>query len=262
MFSRLLSALIGIPLLLGLTYLGDMYTAFLTAGISLLSLREFMHMAEKSNFRTWPFLTTSVGIIWLIIVFNGGQKWLLPCLFLWFVISFGRLVLNYPACQLAETVNNFIAVVYTVFLPAHFFLLRQLPDRGLQWALLTFFLVWASDTFAYFIGVGLGKHPLIPKVSPRKTVEGFFGGLIGSMAVGLLGWYYMGVSTWVYFLGLALLTCLSAQLGDLLESVFKRIAGIKDSGNLIPGHGGILDRFDSFILAIPMFYYYVTLIIY
>ncbi len=115
---------------------------------------------------------------------------------------------------------------------------------------------WVSDTAAYGVGTLVGQHKLCPRISPGKTVEGAIGGLIACTAVtGLLGgWINIPLPnaiTMGLFIGGA------AQLGDLTESLLKRFAGVKDSGNLLPGHGGILDRFDSIIFVIPVIYYYI-----
>lgn len=114
---------------------------------------------------------------------------------------------------------------------------------------------WSSDTFAYFSGYFLGKHKLCPEVSPKKTVEGFIGGVLGTMVmVTLVG------TSFTFSVGkmalLGLLIALAATVGDLVESAIKRYTGIKDSGNLIPGHGGVLDRFDSVMFTVPFVYYF------
>lgn len=258
MGKRLLSALIGVPILLGLTYPGGIYTAFLVVVLTLLALREFLQLERKMGVSSWPVLMTMTAAIWLFLVFTGGQKWMLPALVFWFLLTFGYLALQYPRIKPSEAVFNFVGLIYTVFLLAHLYLLRKLPG-GLEWTYLTFLLVWMTDTFAYLAGMMFGKHLLAPQASPKKTVEGFIGGLLGGVIAGLLGCGYMNITAWPAFIGLALLTSLSAQIGDLVESVLKREAGVKDSGNLIPGHGGILDRFDSFIFAMPLVYYYVVL---
>ena len=100
---------------------------------------------------------------------------------------------------------------------------------------------------------------MAPKVSPKKTVEGALGGLLTSVGVGLLLWRYMGGAPLEVFLGLALIVGITAQIGDLFESALKRSAHVKDSGRLIPGHGGILDRFDSFMFALPLVYYFLVI---
>jgi len=164
-------------------------------------------------------------------------------------------------------------VLYIGLLFGHFILLRQMPgqqvpllahftlDRGeaLLWVVLLG--TWASDTFAYFFGVAFGKHKLIPAVSPKKSVEGAVAGFVGSILVVMA----LGVK-WLDYapekvLGLAVIIAIFAPLGDLVESILKRNCEIKDSGNFFPGHGGVLDRCDSLLYAIPLAYYYITLVL-
>ena len=131
------------------------------------------------------------------------------------------------------------------------------PGCALIWTALIG--TWASDTFAYFAGSFLGRHKLCPSISPGKTVEGFIGGLIGTTAsvagLGVLFGFDVQVMA---VLGLCI--CIIATLGDLVESVMKRYTGIKDSGHIIPGHGGIWDRFDSVIYTVPFVYYFVQFV--
>ena len=131
------------------------------------------------------------------------------------------------------------------------------PGCALIWTALIG--TWASDTFAYFAGSFLGRHKLCPSISPGKTVEGFVGGLIGTTAsvagLGVLFGFDVQVMA---VLGVCI--CIIATLGDLVESVMKRYTGIKDSGHIIPGHGGIWDRFDSVIYTVPFVYYFVQFV--
>ncbi|HQK86681.1 MAG TPA: phosphatidate cytidylyltransferase [Acidobacteriota bacterium] len=125
--------------------------------------------------------------------------------------------------------------------------------------LMAFLLIqWVGDTFAYFIGTWLGRHPLAPRISPKKTIEGAIGGVLGSAGVGLAAWWWLPPSQSLWPL-LLLGGAVGAwgQVGDLLESQFKRAAGVKDSSQIIPGHGGVLDRLDSLIFTAPPFYYAV-----
>lgn len=259
MLKRTLSALIGAPLLLGLTYLGGTYMAFLVAVLTLLALREFLEIGEHMGMRAWHILTTTAAALWLLSIFIGGKTWMLPAVVLWLLVGLGRLALTYPKTSLAEANFNLLSVFYTVVLLSHLYLLRQLP-HGLHWTILTFSLVWATDTGAYLIGRALGRHLLAPQVSPKKTIEGSVGGLVFSIGVALAFWYWSGSAPWVIYLGLAIIVGMSAQIGDLFESALKRSAGVKDSGRLIPGHGGILDRFDSFVFALPLVYYGIIML--
>lgn len=133
--------------------------------------------------------------------------------------------------------------------------LHQLPDFGPRWALFAVMLVWAADTGAYFVGVRLGRRKLAPRISPNKSWEGFWGGLAGAGLIALLGFKLLGL-TWGDLPALLLLTVVAAVMsvaGDLFESLLKRHSGQKDSGRLIPGHGGMLDRLDSILAALPVF---------
>ena len=110
------------------------------------------------------------------------------------------------------------------------------------------FIIWANDVFAYLVGMTFGRHRLCERLSPKKSWEGFFGGLAGAVATGLAAAYALDANYWVWG-GLALVASLSGVAGDLVESMFKREAGVKDSGQVIPGHGGVLDRFDALLLT-------------
>ena len=121
------------------------------------------------------------------------------------------------------------------------------------------FLVWGNDVFAYLVGILFGKHKMCVRLSPKKSWEGFFGGVAGSLAMGVLGAYVVGGSV-AMWLGLALVVSLTSVLGDLVESMFKREVGVKDSGNIMPGHGGMLDRFDALILSAPFAFVYLLFV--
>ena len=121
------------------------------------------------------------------------------------------------------------------------------------------FIIWATDVFAYLVGMTFGRHRLCERLSPKKSWEGFFGGLAGAVATGLAAAYALDTNYWVWG-GLALVASLSGVAGDLVESMFKREAGVKDSGQVIPGHGGVLDRFDALLLSAPYVFLYLLLV--
>lgn len=119
------------------------------------------------------------------------------------------------------------------------------------WTVICFvFIIWANDVFAYLVGMTVGRHKLCERISPRKTVEGFFGGLAGAIAAGAAAALCLDMSIGMWC-GVALVAAATGVLGDLVESMFKRAAGVKDSGSVIPGHGGVLDRFDALLMATP-----------
>ncbi|GAB3734063.1 phosphatidate cytidylyltransferase [Silanimonas algicola] len=133
--------------------------------------------------------------------------------------------------------------------------LHQLPEHGPRWALFAVMLVWAADTGAYFVGVRMGKHKMAPRISPNKSWEGLWGGLAGASLIAVLAVKPLGLG-WDDLPVLVFLTIVAAMMsvaGDLFESLLKRHSGHKDSGRLIPGHGGMLDRLDSLLAALPVF---------
>ena len=124
--------------------------------------------------------------------------------------------------------------------------------------ILYIFLIWANDVFAYLFGITLGRHRLFERISPKKSWEGFFGGLLGAVAMGYVAATVLEASV-AMWIGVALVAAISGVFGDLVESMMKRSIDIKDSGNIIPGHGGWLDRFDALILSAPFVFVYACI---
>ena len=160
---------------------------------------------------------------------------------------------------IANVATTLLGMVYCGWFPLHLIFLRDLScdkyDSGLGFVVLMFISILLTDIGCYYIGSKFGKHKLAPVISPNKTIEGSIGGaffaIIGAMVIGL----YLGVQWYIALLA-GLICTTFAQIGDLSESLIKRDAGVKDSGSSLPGHGGFLDRTDSFILTIPILYYF------
>ena len=127
--------------------------------------------------------------------------------------------------------------------------------------ILVFCLLWANDIFAYLTGKLLGKHKLFPRISPGKTIEGSFGGLVFTIIAVVVFVHYVEWLSISAAVGMAAIAVVFGTLGDLCESMLKRQAGVKDSGQLIPGHGGILDRFDSVLFSVPFIFVYLYLLL-
>ncbi len=148
-----------------------------------------------------------------------------------------------------------LGLVYLPFLLGHLILLRLLPD-GRQWIFMTLIVIMSCDTFAYFVGSKIGKRKLYPAVSPNKSVEGAIGGVAGSVfAIMIVKFTFLPVLGFFAAVSIGLLLGVMGQLGDLFESLLKRACQVKDSGSIIPGHGGMLDRLDSLLFAFPVVYY-------
>lgn len=166
-----------------------------------------------------------------------------------------RLVLSYPRTASLWARPVVLAPLGLLLLVPAWMGLTLLHAESAFWLMYLFLLVWGADTGAYFAGRAFGRRKLAPDVSPGKTLEGFAGGLLLTMALALAVGFYRELAglRFVAFLGLSLLTVLASVLGDLFESMVKRNAGIKDSGTIFPGHGGALDRIDSLTAAAPVF---------
>lgn len=252
---RILSALVGIPLVITAVWYGNLPLLVLTGLLMVLALFEMVDMfgCLKLQPPLWLVMAGSLFLLLNAYLYKDTGLGAGVTLVLFMVLV--TTVLFYPAHSPLDGAVSFLAIVY-VSLFIYFYLLRLLPDG---WIWLTFTLVgtWSSDTVAYFIGRRWGRHQLAPALSPGKTVEGAVGGLLGSLLAAMVFiLIYPFVPRW-HLLLLGLLLGIAAQIGDLVESSFKRQAGVKDAGDIIPGHGGILDRFDSMLFTAPLVYYYV-----
>ncbi len=165
----------------------------------------------------------------------------------------------------ATIINNwFNCILYIGYILAPFLLLIKLQGESKEIVLCIFLLIWCNDTFAYLSGMAFGKTKLFPSVSPKKTIEGFAGGALVTMIISLVLYYFsiipaLTIAMWI---GFALIISIFGSLGDLVQSKLKRVAGVKDSGSIMPGHGGVLDRLDSVIYITPIIYLFTKIIIY
>lgn len=259
MRARVITALLGLPLLVLLVAFGRAWHLFslfifiLTLG----ALGEYFCMAFPDQ-RKERFLGIGFGILVSLVVFQPEVAE--PGLFLALVLV--GLVSSYLlfSGDLEDKYQHLgwtlLGVLYVGFLFPHFVLIHRGP-QGVQWVFWLFLVVFLSDTAAYVTGMALGKRKLYPQVSPGKTVEGAIGALLISVLVGTLGARFLLPNlTWFEAVLLSLVVGLLAQVGDLVESWIKRVFSVKDSGRLLPGHGGLLDRIDSLIFPAVFIAYY------
>lgn len=258
---RILTALVAAPAVMGLVYLGGWAFAALVAGIGIVGQVEFYRMARAAG--ASPNVTAGVGLGALIIValFHSA---LWPVAALWLVLFVVLAPFLLPQADFVSSLTVTLAgAVYPTGLLGSLVLLRA-PQAGMAantalWVVvLTFLLVWATDIFAYYVGKWIGQRPLAPNISPNKTWEGTLGGLAaaGAMAVGFKLTVLSGLA-WPHVAVLAVVGGGISQVGDLMESQLKRATGADDSSALLPGHGGVLDRFDSMVVAAPLIYLYL-----
>jgi phosphatidate cytidylyltransferase len=263
--NRLLTATLLVPLvILGVLYSPPFVFAALSGSVFILGAWEWTRCAGFSSH--WDrirglFLMGLLPLILLALLGWLGKAGLPEnIVMVIFIFSFWLFALifvfQYPHPVLVKFFKHplvGIVVGALVLVPSWFFLL-VLERLNPHFVLYVFFLVWTSDTAAYFVGRRFGKHKLAPKLSPGKTIEGVLGALIAGFCVIVLGYILLeqnlGFFPWTV---LGFLTIVFSIVGDLLESAFKRMRNLKDSGSLLPGHGGILDRIDSLTAALPIF---------
>jgi phosphatidate cytidylyltransferase len=257
--TRVRSAALFGPIAILIVALGEWWTLagmFVVAG---LAVSEFTRLMSRGGHQpSFVFMMGVVGVFFLDAALPG-KGILLSLLLAVVVVTITAQLFRKDVMQ--PTVGWALSIaggLYFGWLLVHFVYLRQLPD-GLSWILATLLVTWASDSGAYFVGRFAGRHKLCPRLSPKKTWEGIAGGIAGGLVVGVLvGWVAMRVSGAIGplpGLALGLLAAIVSPLGDLVVSMMKREVGAKDSGNLIPGHGGILDRTDSLLFVVPATYY-------
>jgi phosphatidate cytidylyltransferase len=266
--KRVITALVLAPLVLALVFLGSkLLLTLVMAAVAILAGWEFIGIAERCGAKP-PRIAIMVAIAAL---FAGNFEWPDQTV----ILLGGLSLLLFAYCTFASPVSRALidstcsvfALVYVGLTLIAIPTLRE-QHNGSTLVVFLLFVVWAGDIAALYIGRAWGRHKLAPTVSPNKTWEGAIGSVLGSLLVtGLLFWLSTQLAqwnfarlsfadeVWWYWLVVAVVVNIAAQIGDLAESALKRSAGVKDSGNLLPGHGGVLDRIDALLLAAPALWY-------
>lgn len=239
----------------GLCVMGGMPYELLLLALALIGYYEFARMHHSRPFD----LTSIIGYATLLAVAVPWQRWSIswPVSFetlLWFsmLILLCMTVLTKNRVPIENAAQLWLGAFYIGIGFKYMMLTRTSMEEGLFWTLLLFAAIWSSDIGAYFTGRALGKHKLWPAISPNKTVEGALGGIAASIIVSFL--FILArpdILDWRTALAIGTSAAVIGQLGDLIQSAYKRVRGVKDSGTILPGHGGILDRCDSWIVVFP-----------
>ncbi len=257
---RLAVAVLGIPALIAICYLGGYY--LLTFGILLAGLGglEIALMFKKQVLRSNIFFSILLPVALVLAAYFAYSiiNALVLSLFLLItitIIDFSRTA-NLDLSRLStELCDRFLPLFYLGLLASFVIKLGRMPEIGGRLLIFAFMIVWAADTAAYFGGKTIGKHKLSPVISPNKTWEGFYFGFLGAILAAIIAKNLFLDISWLKIIVMAIVACFFGQIGDLFESAIKRYCQVKDSSVLLPGHGGVLDRFDSFLFAAPTIYF-------
>ena len=262
--KRWATGVIAVPILIGIIAYGpeEMFT-LLIAFATLAGMAEYNRMVFGKGFR-WEKAETLVVALFTLLAAAAGDRVLLTA-----VLSFAVMVIlmlnllrvDEEGLDMIRVGKVIVGIMYIPLLLSHFILIRQ-TSSGVYWIFFILVLAFSGDIAAYYVGSRMGKTKLLPKVSPGKTVEGTIGLVVGSIAGALLfRQLFFPLLPVPHAVIMALVGSIAGQLGDLCESVLKRTAGVKDSGAMLPGHGGILDRLDCLMFITPFVYYYRVFII-
>ena len=273
-WKRAATAAVLIPVVVLIVLYGSTrVVALATAAITVLALWEYFALGDAIGHRAYRLWTAFSALVLLYfqwkesagvdpsagLSFAGSAGVTFLSIFVLGVTVltlFNRrpLVETLPAAGISASALLLVAYPLSFAVPLH-----ALTWQGKRFLLFALVLTWAADTTAYFVGRALGRHPLARRISPKKTWEGSVGSMVGSLVVAGLFHFWISIPLVHLFL-MAVVGNIAGQMGDLLESAYKRSAGVKDSGGLLPGHGGVLDRIDALILCIPVIWYYLVLV--
>lgn len=257
MKTRILSGIVLGVITVSSLLVGGVYMFCICLAISILGMSEYYKVVglQKNILGIIGYISAVSCYAYL---FAGHSEILLFCLIISAMAMLAAYVLTFPGTGIDDVVKAFWGIIYVPVMLSYIYQTRMM-EHGECMAWLIFICSWGNDTFAYFTGVLFGKHKLAPKLSPKKTIEGAIGGIVGASAVGagfgFLMKTYIGRDMTLVFAVASAIGAIVAVFGDLAASAVKRNYNVKDYGKIIPGHGGILDRYDSVIFTAPIIYW-------
>lgn len=260
--KRVVTASVGIPLVMGVTYLGGIVFAGVIAVAAIVAQLELYDLQKKIGWNPSSILGV---ILALVIILRYEISWNETLLVFITLIVIADLLRTGPDKNpISRIAGTLLGAVYPVWLFSYLTDIRIGLESSLSTVeafgttMMLLILVWAADSSAYYVGKAVGKKPLAPTLSPKKTWEGSYASVPGALLVAVLfKLFWLSFFTWQDVIVLSLIAGAWGQVGDLAESALKRSAGVKDSGSILPGHGGMLDRIDSLIVVVPLYYLYL-----
>lgn len=269
--TRILIAVIFIPLILYISYFGGIPFMSFVNLLIFLGLIEFSSFLRLKSFSIPSVLLIFLGLLIGITLYFYGDRFISAILLCSILISGLFQLIRYKFDKAIENLSSFLfGLIYVALFFSFLILIREFPHKsgvdyrlGGMWIIFLFLCTWCSDILSYFVGTPFGKHKILLLVSPNKSWEGSFGGIAGALLAAFVSKsIFLKEVPLFHLLSLAILISIFGQIGDFVESSFKRQVSLKDSSNIIPGHGGILDRFDSLLFSAPLVYFYLRFILY
>lgn len=272
--KRVFTATIFIAITLLACIVGSIAWALYILVLILFGVDEFIRLLKAKGVNPAREHLYIFSVLFIIVAFFNKPEYFIHVIVFCVIIIFMGLLFRNRKVTINDISATLLGIMYAGLMPVHFILIRNLPPTdvilfpyiqlqpgaGAGYLLLIMISICASDIAAYYVGTKLGKTPLWPSISPKKTVEGAIGGTSAGILTSIIIGYFIHLNILHSFiLGVIIVTM--AQLGDLCESLIKRDVGVKDSGDIVPGHGGVLDRTDSYIFTAPLAYYYLQWIV-
>lgn len=263
--ERAISSVVLVIIAVLVFYTGSVATGIVFCLVALKGLNELLRVykLEQSGF---GILAYGMTVCYYILLMTGYEKYALPAIILYLLLVLTVYVFTFPKYKDTDIMAAFLSFIYVSVMLSYVYQIRAISPAGGVLVYLIFVSSWINDVCAYLVGVTLGKHKMTPKLSPKKSVEGFIGGIVGAGIVGgVFGAVYPILvhpmeHSIVIFALIGAVGAFPAVIGDLTASAIKRNHDVKDYGHLIPGHGGIMDRFDSVIFTAPIVYYMLTIV--
>ena len=259
--KRWITGLAALPILIFTIIKGGLFFTSLVAVVVLFGLWEYFRIVSEQENKTFSIIPVTAMLAGLLVILSsyfGAQPIILVILAFNFVFVGFLSIFQYKNNPMVlESVKKQVqGVMYIPILACFLVLIRNGAD-GMPWVFFLLCIVFSGDTSALYVGTAMGKHKLCPSVSPGKTVEGAAGGLAANVIVGsLIKYFFLPDLSWIISIPFFIIIGVAGQAGDLFESELKRSSKVKDSGSLLPGHGGFLDRVDALLFAAPIAYFF------
>ena len=264
MKQRVISGAVLVVILAITLYFGGIVTCGLMALVSLVGNMELLRVYGV-NKKTPGIVCYLATVLYYIAIYLDRMDIIVPMMVIYLLVMLAVYVLTFPTYSDKQIMAAFMDFFYVSVMLSFVYLIRNM-EHGLVLVLLIFVSSWINDTCAYFVGRALGKHKMAPKLSPKKSIEGCIAGIVGAVIIALIYTYAINSIkgfeySYIYITIFTIILSIIGQIGDFAASSIKRYADVKDFSNLIPGHGGMLDRIDSIIFIAPFAYILLNIIV-